>query len=108
MDKIIFELKNQIYETAILCKNFFKGVNLWTLGFTLTLFFIFFFRRWEFKKTFSFFFTIFALFILLVRLEAFFISTLEAETSNFALSLTRTVAAIVAGAVFFYYAAVKE
>ncbi len=108
MDKIIFEIKDQIYKTAIMCKDYVKDINPLVLGLVLLIIFVLLLHRWEFKKTFTFFATIFALFIILVRLEAFFLSWLEPETASFILSLSRTVAIIVAGAVFLYFAAVKE
>ncbi len=108
MDKIIFEIKDQIYKTAVMCKDYVKDINPLVLGLVLLIIFVLLLHRWEFRKTFAFAATIFILFIILVRSEAFFLSWLEPETGRFIASLTRTVSVIVAGAVFLYFAAVKE
>ena len=47
MDKIIFGIENQIYETLVLCKNFFKEINLTTFFLVLAFLFILFIRKWS-------------------------------------------------------------
>ncbi len=108
MDDIIFEIKDQIYYTGSLAADFFKDVNLSTALLGLGLFYIIFLRRWQLKKIASFFLIIFLLFILMIRIEAFLVTTFGAEGSSISIGIGRTIFLIIAVVVFIYNAAVKE
>ncbi len=108
MTNIILEIKNQIYETLVLCQDYLKNLNWTTVLLVLALLFVFFLRRWELKKTFSFLLVILLLFILLVRMEAFLMFTFGADGSDVAVGIGRTIFLIIAAAVLIYHAAIKE
>ncbi len=108
MESLILEIKDQLYQTVVLCKDYLKNVNLATALLGLALFYVIFLRRWTFKKIISFFVTIFLLFILLVRIEAFLLTTFGAEGSNIGIGVGRTVFFILVAMVLIYHAAVKE
>jgi len=108
MENIILEAKNQIYETLTLCQEYLKNLNWSTVLLVFALLFVFFLRKWELKKTFSFLFVILLLLILLVRVEAFLMSAFGAEGSDITIGIGRTVFLIIAAIVLVYHAAIKE
>lgn len=108
MEKIIFEIKNQIFETICLTQEYFKKLNLVPILLALVLFYIIFLRKWEFKKTISFLFIVFILFIVLVRTEDFLFSTFGAEGSFFSIDVARIVFLFISAIVFIYNATIKE
>lgn len=108
MEKILFEIKNQIFETGILISDYLKGVNPSTILLGFALFYAIFMRRWEIKKTISFLVCIFLLFVLLVRIESFLGTTFGAEGSFFSIGVGRTVFLILAAAIFIYNALIKD
>ena len=108
MDKIIFGIENQIYETLVLCKNFFKEINLTTFFLVLAFLFILFIRKWAFKKILSCFLTLFFLLIFYVRLAGFLNTVLDAETKTFVMPILGTISIIIAAVVFIYHAAIKQ
>lgn len=108
MTNIILEIKDQIYETIVLCQDYLKNLNWTTVLMVLALLFVFFLRKWELKKTFSFILVILLLFILLVRIEAFLVFTFGAEGSNITVGIGRTIFLIIAAVVLIYHAAIKE
>ncbi|OIO36084.1 MAG: hypothetical protein AUJ74_03695 [Candidatus Omnitrophica bacterium CG1_02_44_16] len=108
MENIILEAKNQIYETLTLCQEYLKNLNWSTVLLVFALLFVFFLRKWELKKTFSFLLVILLLFILLVRVEAFLMSAFGAEGSDITIGIGRTVFLIIAAIVLVYHAAIKE
>jgi MFS superfamily sulfate permease-like transporter len=105
---MILEIKNQIYETIVLCQEYLKNLNWSTVLLVLALLFVFFLRKWELKKILSFFLVILLFFILLVRIEAFLVFTFGAEGSNITVGIGRTIFLIIAAVVFIYHAAIKE
>ena len=108
MDKIIFGIENQIYETLVLCKSFFKEINLTTFFLVLVFLFILFIRKWAFKKTLSCFLTLFFLLIFYVRLAAYLNAVLDTETKTFVIPILGTISIIIAAVVFIYHAAIKQ
>jgi len=108
MTKIILEIKNQVYETLVLCQDYLKNLNWSTILLVLALLFVFFLRKWELRKIFSFLLVILLLFILLVRIEAFLVFTFGAEGSNMIVGIGRTIFLIIAAVVLIYHAAIKE
>ena len=108
MDKIILEIKDQIYETIILCQEYLKNLNWSTVLLILALLFVFFLRKWELKKSFSFVLVILLLFILLVRIEAFLVFSLDIEGSNITVGIGRTIFLIIAAVVLIYHAVIKD
>ena len=103
MNDILFEIKNQIYETVILCQQFLKNVNLSTVLFSLGFLYIIFMRKWDFKKILSFFLVLLLLFVLLVRFEMFLTLTQDKETSSLPIAIGRTIFFIVVALVFIYH-----
>ena len=108
VDKIILEIKDQIYETIILCQEYLKNLNWSTVLLILALLFVFFLRKWELKKSFSFVLVILLLFILLVRIEAFLVFSLDIEGSNITVGIGRTIFLIIAAVVLIYHAVIKD
>lgn len=108
MDKVLFEIKNFIYVTIMLVKDFFRGTNLLTVLAVLIILYAFFFRRWLFKKTCSFFLTIGLIFVFYLHINNFFARLLTPENASIPLGILQTVAGIVFIMVFLYYATVKE
>ena len=108
MDKFIFNIENQIYETLVLCKNFFKEINLITFFLGLVFLYILFIRKWAFKKILSCFLTLFFLLIFYVRLAAYLNAALDAETKTFVMPVLGTISVIIAAVVFIYHAAIKQ
>lgn len=108
MEQIILEIKNQIYETIILCKNFFNGFDMKILIVSIAGFYFIFMRKWEIKKVFSCIFTMLLFFIILVRIEAYLQQTFGAEGSNIAIGIGRIIFLIIAAVVYIYRAAIKD
>lgn len=108
MDKIILEINNQIHTTIALAQVFFKNANLSTLLLSAGFLYIIFFRKWPFKKTGSFLLVIFLMFILMLRIEDFLKLTLSREGFDISIGISRTIFFIIATAVFFYLAAIRE
>ncbi|MDD5018855.1 MAG: hypothetical protein PHH75_01605 [Candidatus Omnitrophica bacterium] len=108
MNKIIFEIKNHVYETVILLIDFFKGINLFvTAGILLALYLVVF-RKWLFGKILSFCITILLLLVFYVRINHFLLTELAQDATSFTVGVFRTLSVIVAGAILLYYAAVKQ
>lgn len=105
---MILEIKNQIYETIILCKNFFSGFDIKILIASIAGFYFIFMRKWEIKKVFSFIFTLLLFFIILVRVEAYLQQTFGAEGSNIGIGIVRIIFMIIAAVVYIYHAAIKD
>lgn len=108
ISKIIFEIKNWIYETVVLCTNYLKGFNLMTVFLVFLLLYILVIRKWELKKIIQFFISLILSFVLLVRFENFSFATFGEEGSSFAIGIARIVFIIIAALVFLYYATIKE
>lgn len=108
LDKILFEIKDQIYLTIILARDFFKTVNISTILLSLGLVYIVILRRWPLRKILSFFLFLALLFIVLVRLEAFFLASFGAEGSKVSIGISRMVSLILAAVALIYNAAIKE
>ena len=108
MKNITLEIKDQIYETLVLCQEYLKILNWTTVLMAFVFLFVFFIRKWELKKTFSFFLVILVLFVLLVRIEAFLMSSFGAEGSSITVGIGRTIFLIIAAVVFIYHAAIKD
>ena len=108
MEKIIFEIRNQIFVTITLCKDFLQGTNWFFVLGVGVISYILFLRHWDFKKLLSFLFVLFLLFILLVRTEAFIKTALKASESFFILGVERGVFGIIAAAVLIYHVAIKD
>jgi hypothetical protein len=108
MNRIIFEIKDQLYETAVLVIEFFKGINPWAAGGVLLALTLVVFRKWMLGKILSFGMTMFLLLVLYVRINHFLITGLSQEASSLNVGVFHTIAVIIAGAIFLYYAAIKE
>ena len=108
MNKILFEIKSQLYETAVLVVGFCKNINPYVAGAVLLALYLVVFRKWMFNKILSFCLTIFLLFVLYVRMENVLLVTFAQEASSFTVGVFRTVSCIVAGMILLYYAAVKQ
>lgn len=108
MDKLTLKIKEFIFDTCVLIADSFKGTNGIVAGALAVLFYIALMRTWTLKKTLSFFFTIFILFIGLIRLEAFLKFSLGAENADIPIGITRVVFLALAAVAYFYQAAVKE
>jgi hypothetical protein len=108
MADIIFQIKNQIYETVVLSIAFFKKLNYITVGAVVLALAVFFFRRWEFRRIISFFVSMLVLIIIYVRLEALFLASFSPDASSLGVIILRIVSAFIAGAIFLYHAAVVQ
>lgn len=108
MPNIGFEIKNQIYETVILCIAFFKKLNYISIGAIVLALAVFFFHRWEFKRIISLFVSMFVLVIAYVRLEALFLATFSPDASSLGVIVLRIVSVFIAGVIFLYHAAVVQ
>jgi Na+-transporting NADH:ubiquinone oxidoreductase subunit NqrB len=108
MDKIFFEIKNQLYETAQLVVEFCKTINPYVAGAVVLALYLLVFRRWMFRKILSFCLTIFLLFVLFVRIDNILLTNFGQDPSSFSVGVFRTVSIIIAGIILLYYAAVKQ
>ncbi|QAT16891.1 hypothetical protein BU251_03660 [Candidatus Velamenicoccus archaeovorus] len=108
MDNIFFELKNQVYETAVLVVAFCKSVNLYIAGGVLLVFYLAVLRKWMPKKILSFCLTISLLFIFYLRIDNLLLTTFSQEASSFSIGVFRTVSIITAGVIFLYYATIRQ
>jgi hypothetical protein len=108
MDNIFFEIKNQLYETAVLVVAFCKTINPYVAGAVFLALYLLVFRKWLFRKILSFCLTIFLLFILFVRINNILVTTLAQDPSSFTVGIFHTVSLIIAGIILLYYAAVKQ
>lgn len=108
MDKILFDLKNQIYETTVLVVAFCKNISPFMAGGTLLALYIVVFRKWMFNKILSFCLTMFLLFIFYIRIDNLLLTFFSQEASSFSVAIFRMFSVIVAGAILLYYATVKR
>ena len=108
MEKIIFEIKSQIYDTIVLLKDYLKHIPLTSLIASIVLLYVIFLRKWTLNKILSFFFVIFLLLVLLVRLEAFLLAMLDHEGSQIGIGIIHILFFIAASVTFLYHAAVKD
>ena len=108
MENIIFDLKNEIYRTMMMCQDYLKTVNWGTTLMILVILYILFLRKWTLKKNLSFMLIMALLFVLLVRSEAFLKATFGAEDSNLAIAVGKIIFLIIAAVVLIYNAAIKE
>lgn len=108
LDKILFEIKDQIYLTIILAKDFFKTVNISTVLMSLGLVYVVVLRKWPIPKLLSFFLFLGLLFVALIRVEALFLTTFGVEGSKVSIGISRFVFLIIAAVVLIYNALIKE
>ncbi|MDD5137985.1 MAG: hypothetical protein PHG72_04110 [Candidatus Omnitrophica bacterium] len=108
MNKILFDLKNQIYETAMLVVGFCKNINPYVAGAVFLTLYLVVLRKWMFSKILSFCVTIFLLFIFYIRIENVLLTTFSQDATSFTVGVFRTVSVIIAGIILLYYAAVKQ
>ncbi len=108
MEQFILGIKNQIYDNFLLCKNYLSSFDLKILGASILAFYIFFTRRWELKKTFSFTVTMIVFFFILVRVETLLQQTFGIEGSNIGSGVARIIFLIVMVVVYVYHVAIKD
>jgi hypothetical protein len=108
MDNLGFEIKNQIYETIALFSAFLKKFN-WLTVITIIVALTFFcFRKWEFRRIFSFCYSLFLIAIVYVRLEDLFLRSFAPDAADLGVNILRFVAVFMTGAVFLYHNSVVQ
>jgi hypothetical protein len=108
MDDVIFQIKNQIYETITLCSAFFKKINWLTIIAVLVGLTFFFFRKWEFKRILSFFYSLFLLMIVYVRLEDLFMKSFALDAADLGVNILRVVSTFIIAAIFLYHNSIVQ
>lgn len=108
MGQILFEIKNQIYETISMSLAFLKHFNAPTLLLSIGLLYALFLRKWPLKKILSFMLIVLLLFILLVRTEALLPTVCGAENMQMTSGLARTIFMILIGIIIIYNTAIKD
>jgi hypothetical protein len=108
MANVGFEIKNQIYETITLISAFLKKINWLTVLPIILVLGYFFFRKWEFKRLFAFFYSLFLLMIVYVRLEDLFLRSFAPDAAELGVNVLRLVTAFIVGAVFLYHNSVIQ
>lgn len=108
MDNLIFAIKNQVYETAILLAEFCKKINpLYALVVFLVMYLIFF-RKWTLRSVLSFCLTMFLLFLIYVRIDSVLATKVSDETAYLGIGIFRVISGIVFITVVMYYSFIKE
>ncbi|MFH1690961.1 MAG: hypothetical protein ABIC68_00105 [Candidatus Omnitrophota bacterium] len=108
MEQLILEIKTQIYDTFILCKNYLGNLDLKVVGVSIVLFYFLLMRKWEAKKTFSFTFLALLLFVILVRLENSLLLKFGAEGSHMGIGVSRIVFFVIIAIIYIYQVALKD
>ncbi len=108
MDDLFSVAQKEIQLTTELMKNFFKGVDIASVLFVLAVISVIFLKRLNFWRLISFLSTLFITFIVLLRLENFFLLTLSKEGAQTSIGISRVVFFIIAALMLIYNLAIKE
>jgi hypothetical protein len=108
MEKILFEIKDQIYQTITLSCDFLKHLDTATLLLSIGLLYALFLRKWPLRKILSFVLIVLLLFILLVRTETLLTAVGGADNMQMTVGLARTVFIILVGLILIYNTAIKD
>lgn len=109
MDKVLYDIKDQLYQTAILVVNFFSiPKNIIIFVVVVLILYMLFFRKWESSKVFSFCLTYLLLFVLYVRLDNILGRVLSTDGAYYGISVFHIVSAIIAAVILVYYSMIKS